>query len=244
MTRLLSAVGLWAVLGAFVFGAGWAVVAPASPAQATDNATYLGVVEVDCRSGRLLPQTIVFSGGVGDTFKFLSSSGNCGVADSQNILTGEANLVAGVVSAALTITDAGEFTVTDAGSNAVTFTIHAGPVFGNHGRGTLPEQTVEITCNGSSSDFESEVTIYYQATNDTFKLKNESSSKNCSSFADGSNILTNEPANLSSGATSGSITITGSGTFTATTNNTIPRTITFTVVEGKQPDIGVGADEG
>ena len=84
MKSLFSAVGLWAVLGAFVFGAGWAVVAPASPAQATDNATYLGVVEVDCRAGELLAQTIVFSGGVGDTFKFLSSSENCTVDDSQD----------------------------------------------------------------------------------------------------------------------------------------------------------------
>jgi hypothetical protein len=242
--QILSGFGVWAVLGALVFGAGWAVVSPASPALATDNATYLGVIEVDCQSGQLLPQTIVYSGGVGDTFKLLSASDTCAVGDSNNVLSNEpATLVAGVVSPAITVVSAGDFTVTDAGSNAVSFRTFAGPVFGNHNRGALPEQTIEFTCNGTSDDFESAITIYFQETGETFKLENESSSRSCS-FADPSNILTGEPASLDTQSTSGSITIDGSGAFTATTSNSTPRTITFTVIEGKQPDIGVLAGAG
>lgn len=246
MRKFLSGIGLWAILGAFVFGAGWAVVSPAAPAHATDTATFLGVIEVDCTAGELYPQTIVFTGGVGDTFKFLSSSGNCTVDDSQDdILSGGSTLtlVAGVVSAALTITGAGEFTVTDAGGNAVTFTIHAGPVFGNHNRGALPVQTERITCNGLSGSFSSNISIYFQADGDKFRLFNSSGSRGCASLADPNNILTDEPALINPGATSGEITIEESGSFTITT---VPdaegdtHTITFRVVEGKQPDIGSG----
>jgi hypothetical protein len=159
---------------------------------------------------------------------------------ATSVLTGEpTELLEGVPSGLITVVSAGEFVISDATSPtpvAVTFKTVAGPVFGNHNRGTMPEQTVSFSCN--SDDF---VTIYYQALNDTFKLRNSSSNvKNCASFTDSSNILTGEPTSLGTSATSSSITITGPGTFTSTTNHDTPRIITFTVVEGAQPPIGDG----
>ena len=227
------------MIGAFILGSGAVVVSTATPAYATDTATYLGVVEVDCSPGALRAKTIVFTGGVGDTFKLLSESGTCTVG-ATSVLTGEpAQLLAGVPSDLITVVSAGEFVISDSTPStpvAVTFKTVAGPVFGNHNRGSMPEQTVSFSCN--SDDF---VTIYYQALNDTFKLRNSSSNVNhCASFTDSSNILTGEPTSLGTSSTSSSITITGPGTFTSTTTHAPPRTITFTVVEGAQPPIGNG----
>ena len=227
------------MIGAFILGSGAVVVSTGTPAYATDTATYLGVVEVDCRPGELRAKTIVFTGGVGDTFKLISDSDRCTMG-ATSVLTGEpTELLEGVPSGLITVVSAGEFVISDATSPtpvAVTFKTVAGPVFGNHNRGTMPEQTVSFSCN--SDDF---VTIYYQALNDTFKLRNSSSNvKNCASFTDSSNILTGEPTSLGTSATSSSITITGPGTFTSTTNHDTPRIITFTVVEGAQPPIGDG----
>lgn len=239
MRKFLSGIGLWAILGAFVFGAGWAVVSPAAPAHATDTATFLGVIEVDCTAGELYPQTIVFTGGVGDTFKLLSSSDTCTIPSTSILENEPATLVAGVVSPAITVMSAGNFTVEDAASNVVTFRTFAGPVFGNHGRGTLPRQRIEFTCN-MSRDRTTE--IYYQAIGDEVTLFNESGSQTCTSFSGIGDRLaapagSTLPASLGTESESDVLTIRAPGTFTATGNGF---TRTFTVVEGKQPDIGSG----
>jgi hypothetical protein len=250
MKKFFGALGLWALLSSFVFGAGWAVVAPAGPAYATDTATYLGVVEIDCRDGKLLPQTVVFSGGAGDTFKLLSTSDDCTLSDASNVLTNEpANLAENVVSPAITVVSAGEFTITDDGSNAVTFRTFAGPVFGNHDRGMLPQQRIDFTCNGGFSGFESTVIIFYQAVGDEITLYNESSSEECVSFTGIGDRLeaptgSSLPTSLGSSAStdeSDVLQIKASGSFTSTTSTL--DTITFHVLEGKQPDIGVEAQE-
>ena len=207
-------------------------------AYATDNPTYLGVIEVDCRDGRLSTQTIVFTGGVGDTFKLLSTSGDC-TMPSTPVLTGEpASLIESTVSQDITIVSAGEFTITDAGNNDVTFRTYEGPVFGNHDRGNLPEFSVNFA-NGCNETVE----VYYQAVADTFTLRNRSPYPFDLSDPDG--VVANEPASVAAGATSGSLSVSKSGSFTASgTSDATGCTTTFLVLEGAQPDIGVGASQG
>ena len=241
LKRVFSSIGLWTTISAFILGSGAVVVSPPTPAYATDTATYLGVVEVDCSAGELKAETIVYTGGVGDTFKLLSSSGRCTLA-ATSVLTGEpTELVANVPSGLITVVSAGEFVISDATSPTpvdVTFKTVAGPVFGNHNRGTMPEQLEEFSCN---VEFSSSVRIYYQAINDTFKIQNTSGSRTCTAFSGLSSVVTGLPTSLATegaGDTSGVITIKGPGTFTATSSR--GGTITFTVVEGAQPPIGSG----
>ena len=229
------------MIGAFILGSGAVVVSTGTPAYATDTATYLGVVEVDCRPGELRAKTIVFTGGVGDTFKLISDSDRCTMG-ATSVLTGEpTELLEGVPSGLITVVSAGEFVISDATSPtpvAVTFKTVAGPVFGNHNRGTMPEQLIDFSCN---VEFSSSVRIFYQAINDTIKLQNTSSSRTCTAFSGLSSVVTGLPASLATegaGDTSGVITIKGPGTFTATSSR--GGTITFTVVEGAQPPIGDG----
>jgi hypothetical protein len=234
--KILSSLGMWAVLGSFALGSGWVVISPATPAYATDTATYLGVVEVDCTAGQLRPQTIVFTGGVGDTFKLLSDAGTCTMS-TTSVLTGEpTQLLAGVPSPLMTVVSAGEFVISDATSPtpvAVTFKTVAGPVFANHNRGAMPEQLESFSCNRST---DSSRTIYFQAIGDTLKLENDSGSQTCTAFSDATSFLTGMPNNLGTDQTSGVITINGPGVFTATTSTS--KTITFRVVEGVQTPIG------
>ncbi len=238
MKKILSSLGLWAVLGSFALGSGWVVISPESPAYATDPATYLGVVQVNCGAGELTPQTIVYTGGVGDTFKLVSENGTC-TFPSTSVLDGEpAQLVEGVVSGAITIMSAGEFVISDVTPFDVTFKTAAGPVFGNHNRGAMPEQLESFSCNRSTA---SSRTIYYQAVGDTFKLQNSSGSETCGSFSDASGFLSGTmPTTLAvedaSGDTSGVLTVNGPGTFTTTSS--AGGVITFTVREGAQTPIG------
>jgi hypothetical protein len=236
--KILSSLGLWAVLGSFALGSGWVVISPATPAYATDTATYLGVVEVDCTAGLLRPQTIVFTGGVGDTFKLLSDAGTCTMS-TTSVLTGEpTQLLEGVPSPLMTVVSAGEFVISDATSPtpvAVTFKTVAGPVFGNHG--AMPDRVASFSCNLSGDDSE---TIYYQSVGDKIRLQNTSGSQTCDSFSSASFLTGTMPLSLAEeeepGDTSELLTITGPGTFTATTSENF--TLTITVAEGAQRSIG------
>lgn len=165
------------------------VVAMPQKAWATDVATNLGVVLVDCTSGNLTNRSIAFSGGVGDYFFLISSEGNCTISDPGEVIDNEAATLQPSIAQKITVLKEGSFTVTDAGGTGRTFTVQAQPVFANQGTAPASPQTVDVSCRASSSSYASNV-VYFRANGDTITLGNSSGSEECSSVTVESGSIT------------------------------------------------------